>query len=131
MTPFYALVILLNGWTANSSLEGGGSRGNAIHSVSGFTEITRCQKASEAVIKIPAGNARSFCVPYQSEKPGYALVMIAGGWSTTKNEGGGSRGNGVGSISGIETQQECDAHAERIRKGAVNPENIRVFCVPQ
>ncbi len=134
MTPLYALVILLNGWTANASTEGGGSRGNAVHAVPGFTEFDRCQKASETVVKVPSGNVRAFCVPYQGvalDKPGFAMILLAGGWAVPKGEGGGSRGNSAGSVTGMLSQSDCDGSADKIRKGAVNTDTIRTFCVAQ
>ena len=136
-TAMYALVILINGWTVNASTEGGGSRGNAIHPVHGFTEYDRCQKAGEKITDksaIQAGNVRFHCLPYNGialDKPGYAMIMISNGWSVIKGEGGGSRGNAVASIAGIESRSTCETNAERIRKVSINAENLRTFCVEQ
>lgn len=133
----YALVIMLNGWTVNSSTEGGGSRGNAIHPVPGFTEFDKCQKAGETISgkeASPAGNVRFHCMPYNGialDKPGFALVLLSNGWSAIKGEGGGSRGNAVASIIGVDSRSTCETNGEKIRKASINPETMRAFCFPQ
>jgi hypothetical protein len=126
-----ALVIIMNGW----SPFGGGSDGNAIDHIPGFTSSQKCETAGETIRKASSSPdiIKTICVESAEgavdpqDGAGYVLAILMSGWS---DQGTSARGNAVTHVSGIPSAKLCEAAAEKVHEVSTNKKGTNTACVP-